>query len=439
MTAITAPSLSHPAMHLARWRLALVALSVAVVALPILRPAGPGNTGGVDLALAVAMLLALVWASVRGRPVHLPYALPVALSVLAGALAAATSGGGGGTLLALGQDLFVFGWSAAVATIGQDRQALDVFCRAWAYSAVGWAALLIFAELAGLNWLSGINARDGIRASFTLGDPNLAADYFICGLFVMRAARRPRRAVPRWIACGLVVTAVVLTLSNGGLLALLVATILGTLFSIARRRGVAAAVAAGGILALGGVAAVATVDVHGWVTRVEESSPLVRDSLGRQAESSGSRTTLAAEGIALWLHGDAVLGLGPGGTENVLRRRQAPYVKEAHDDYLAALLERGALGGVALLVLAAAVAVRCRRISAPDGVSPEYHDVVPRPELLAAAVVAVAVSAMFYEVLHFRHVWALLGLVAAVEIAGRRPGRAALPAPAGRKEPSWRR
>jgi hypothetical protein len=27
-----------------------------------------------------------------------------------------------------------------------------------------WAALLLFAELAGLNWLSGINARDGIRA-----------------------------------------------------------------------------------------------------------------------------------------------------------------------------------------------------------------------------------------------------------------------------------
>ena len=418
---LTTDLVAHPAMRLARWRLAIGAMSVAVVALPILRPAGPGNTGGVDLALAGAILLAAVWASVRGHRVHLPYALPVALTVLAGALAAATSGAGGHALLALSQDVFVFAWSATVATIGQDRQALSAFCRAWAYSAIAWAGLLLFAELAGLNWLSGINARDGIRASLTLGDPNLAADYFICGLFVMRAARRPRHTVLRWLACALVVVAIVLTLSNGGFLALLAATMLGALFSIARRRGVVVAVAAGGILALGGVAAIATIDVHGWVTRVEESSPLVRDSLGREAESGGSRTTLATEGLALWLRGGAVLGLGPGSTESVLRARQAPYVKEAHDDYLAALLERGALGGLALLLLASAVAARCRRISAPGGLAPQYREVVPRPELLAAAVAAVAVSALFYEVLHFRHVWALFGLVAALEIAGRRP------------------
>jgi hypothetical protein len=32
----------------------------------------------------------------------------------------------------------------------------------------------------------------------------------------------------------------------------------------------------------------------------------------------------------------------------------------------------------------------------------------------------VAISAMFYEVLHFRHVWALFGLIAALELTGRR-------------------
>lgn len=411
---------AHPAMHLGRWRLAIAAISVAVVALPILRPAGPGNTGFVDLALVIAMLLAAVWASVRGHQVHLPYALPVVLTVFAGSLAAATAGGGGHTMLALAQDVFVFAWSAAVATLGQDRPALDAFCRAWAYSATAWAALLLFAELAGLNWLSGINARDGIRASFTLGDPNLAADYFICGLFVMRAARRPRNAVLRFLACLLVVIAVVLTLSNGGFLALLIATALGVLFSVARKRGIVVAVATGGILALGGVTLLATVPVHGTLTRLEEASPLVRDSLGRQAESSGSREMLATEGFALLVHGKSLLGVGPGNTEETLQAQQAPYVKEAHDDYLAAAIERGPLGVVALILLGVAVAVRCRRISAPDGMAPEYRAVVPRPELLAAAAVAVAISAMFYEVLHFRHVWALFGLIAALELTGRR-------------------
>jgi len=414
-----------PAMRLGRWPLAIIAISLAAVALPLLRPAGPGNTGGVDLAVVAAMLATAAWASARLHALRLPYATPVALMVLAGALAATVSGvsGGGGahSLLALAQDVFVFAWSAAVATLGQDRAALDVFCRAWAYSAIAWAGLLVFAALAGIDWLSGVNTADGIRASFTLGDPNLAAGYFTCGLLVMRATRRPRRTGWRWLACALVLTAIVLTLSNGGMLALLVASVLGGLFTLARRRGIAAAAAVGAVLALGAGTVVATVDVRGWVARVEESSPLVRDSLGRESESGGSRAALTAESLTLWLRGDAVLGHGPGSTSAVLEARQAPYVKEAHDDYLAAIVERGVLGGFALVLLAAAVAVRCRRICAPDGLAPEYRQVVPRPELLAAAVVAVAISAIFYEVLHFRHVWALLGLVAALELTGRRP------------------
>jgi O-antigen ligase len=129
---------------------------------------------------------------------------------------------------------------------------------------------------------------------------------------------------------------------------------------------------------------------------------------------------LASEGLALLLRGDKVLGVGPGNTEATLRAEQAPYVKEAHDDYLAAVLERGPLGAAALVLLAVAIAVRSRRISAPDGLSADFRAVVPRPELLAAAAVAIAISAMFYEVLHFRHVWALFGLIAALELSGRR-------------------
>ncbi|HEU4421109.1 MAG TPA: O-antigen ligase family protein [Pilimelia sp.] len=410
-----------------RWPLAVVAISVAAVSLPLLRPAGPGNTGGVDLALVVAMLATAAWASARLHSLRLPYAMPVALMVLAGAVAATTAslsgarGGSADTVLALAQDVFVFAWSAAVATLGQDRTALDVFCRAWAYSATAWAGLLVFASLAGIDWLSGVNATDGIRASFTLGDPNLAAGYFICGLLVMRATRRPRRAGWRWLACALVLTAIVLTLSNGGMLALLVATVLGALFRLAHRRGIATAAAVGSVLALAAGTLVVTVDVRGWVARVQESSVLVRDSLGRESASGASRAALTAESVKLWLNGDAVLGHGPGRTEAVLEARQAPYVKEAHDDYLAAIVERGVLGGFALVLLAAAVGVRCRRISVPGGMAPEYRDIVPRPELLAAAVVAVAISGVFYEVLHFRHVWALFGLVAALEFARRGP------------------
>jgi O-antigen ligase len=416
-TTTTAP------VHVGRWRLTMIAISVAVVSLPLLRPSGPGNTGLVDLAVVGAMLASALWASSHSHVLRMPYALPIGMTVLAGALALATNGNRGGAItgiLALGQDVFVLCWAAAVTTIGQDRRALDVLCRAWAYSATAWACVLIMAEIFGLNWLSGINGADGIRASLTLGDPNLAADYFLCGLMVMRATRRPRGVGWRWLACGLVITAMVLTLSNGGMLALLVATTLGMLFAVARRRGLLPALALGIVFALGGAVVVSTVDVRGWVNRVEESSPFVRDSIGRETESSGSRSLIVKESIKLWMHGDSVLGVGPGNTESTLRSRQAAYVKEAHDDYFAAVLERGVLGGIALVVLACAVVVRCRRISVDGGVSQEYLSVVPRPELLAAAVAAVALSAVFYEVLHFRHVWALLGLVAALELSGRK-------------------
>lgn len=412
----------YPNSRLARWRVTQVAIGVAVVALPLLRPSGPGNTGVVDLALVGAMFACALWASTGWHRPHLPYALPVGLTVAAGALALLVSDvhlrqG----MIALAQDVFVFAWAAAVATVGRERRMLDTLCRVWAYSAIGWAAVLIVAEVAGITWLSGISSVDGIRASFTLGDPNLAANYFLCGLLVMRACRRPRRGWWRWLACAVVVTAIVLTLSNGGMLALLVATVFGALLRLVRRGAVALAVVLGTVLAIGGAAAVLTVDVHGVVTRAEESSPLVRDSIGRQAESSGSRQVLVREGLRLWLRGDTTpWGIGPANTATVLRATQSPYVKEAHDDYLATVLERGVLGAVALVLLVASVAVRSRRIVAAGGIAPSHVDVVPRPELLVAALVAIAVSALFYEVLHFRHVWALLGLVAALELSGRR-------------------
>jgi O-antigen ligase len=422
LVAETVPDAADPTRRLGRFRLTQVAICLAIVALPLLRPSGPGNTGMVDLALLVAMFASAMWASLRSQRLRLPYALPMGLTMLAGAIAVAaggaSSGAAGRGLLAIGQDVFVLGWAAAVATLGRDPKLLDMLCRAWAYSAAGWAAVLIIGELAGISAITGISARDGIRASLTLGDPNLAANYFLCGLLVIRATRRPRRRGLRVFMCALVVTGVILTLSNGGILAMLIATVAGALFRIATRRGLLPALAAGLVLVGLAGATLAAFDVHTWVTRVEQTTPFIRDSIGRQAESGGSRSMLLREGVKLWLHGETILGVGPGNTETTLRARQAPYVKEAHDDYLAALLERGLLGGIALVLLATGLAVRTRRICRPGGVDPPYLDVVPRPELLAAAVVAVAVSGMLYETLHFRHVWALFGLIAALE-AGR--------------------
>ena len=393
-----------------------VVIVVAIASLPLLRPAGPGNTGFADVGLVGAALIAALWVSGRSHRMHFPYAWPTALTIGAGALAAI---GAGGNSLALVQDVFIFSWALAVANLARDAGLLDVLMKAWAYSGVAWGCLMIVGVVAGMPWLSGTTARDGTRAALTLGDPNLAANYFLCTLFVLRACQRPRKRIPRIICCAVIIVALSLTLSNGGFLALVVATQLGWIFGLARRRGLAPALLVSGVLVVATAIAVASINFAAVADKAQQSTPLLRDSIGRQGESSSSRVDLVRTEMYLWLHDNTLIGIGPQQTEHRLRSSNASYVKEAHNDYLAALVERGVLGAFAIIMLGCAVAVRCRRIAKAGALPAAYAAIVPRPELLGALAVAVAGSAMLYETLHFRHVWALFGLIAALEIATR--------------------
>ena len=67
--------------------------------------------------------------------------------------------------------------------------------------------------------------------------------------------------------------------------------------------------------------------------------PSVKNSVGRGLQSSSEREVLARETASLYLSG-GLLGRGPNSTEATLREIQAPYPKEAHNDYVAALVER---------------------------------------------------------------------------------------------------
>jgi O-antigen/teichoic acid export membrane protein/O-antigen ligase len=401
-----------------------VIMCVAIWALPMLRPAGPGNTAPADLFLGLAIVTTALWFASRSRVMRFPYMFPVGLSILAGALAgtvaylhAYVSVGGG--LVSLIQDAFLLAWCIGIANVGRDPALLRSITRAWAISATCWAALMIIGVFGHITLLSGQDLRNGIRAAFTLGDPNLAANYFICSLLVLRATRFPQRRAIRWICCALIVTAIALTGSNGGALVLIITTALGGIFAMARRRGAVPAVIAASALAFAVLLIAPHVNVQSIVARAQSSSQLLRDSIGRQAESSSSRSTILSQTEQLYFTGDNLLGIGPGGTKGAFQKHQYSYVKMAHDDYAASLVERGLLGAVALVFLLVIVMARCRRI-AVRGLRPGYASVFPRPELLGSAVIGMFISAMFYQVLHFRHLWALLGVIAAVDLWGRR-------------------
>jgi O-antigen/teichoic acid export membrane protein/O-antigen ligase len=412
-----------------------VVMGLAIWAMPMLRPAGPGNTAPADLLLGLAILITALWFASRSHVMRFPYMFPVALSILAGALASTVAYSHayisvGGGLVSLIQDAFLLAWCIGIANVGRDPALLRSISRAWAISATFWAAIMIFGVFAHVSALSGQDLRNGVRAAFTLGDPNLAANYFICSLLVLRSARFPRRRALRWACCALIITAIALTGSNGGALVLIITTVLGAIFRMARRRGAAPAIITASVLALAVILIAPRVPLQSIVAQAQSSSQFLNDSIGRQAESSGSRSMILTQTEQLYLHFDTPLGIGPGGTKTAFQSHQFSYVKMAHDDYAASLVERGVLGALALVCLFVIVLARCRRIAARS-LRPSYASIFPRAELLGAAVIGMFISGMFYQVLHFRHLWALFGLIAAVDLWGRRDSQGT---PAGEPE-----
>ena len=388
-------------------------LGVAIIGLPLLVPGGPGNTAIADVGMLVVVAAVIVWLKREGTPVAVPYLLPVTILVVAGAVAAYHVRVGS-ALLPVVQDLFLLSWAAAVANAVRHRRwLLEVVLRAWVWSSVVWAAVLCIGRVAGISWMAGTSARDGGRASLTFDDPNLAANYFMMGLGLLLATSVVRRAVVRVLAAAVVLLAIVFTGSNGAAVGLATMAGVALLGAVGRRWGGLVVVSAS-LLGLAGLAVVVPhVDVNRIGAVAADSVQVLRDSLGRSGESSGSRQELASETFGLYLGGDLV-GVGPGQTKAALKGKGAAYVKEAHNDYLATLVERGALGGVGLVALLVVVATRLGRVAVWRQ-SAWVRDLVPRPEVLLGLGCALAVVSLFYEVLHFRHVWAFLGLVAGID------------------------
>lgn len=393
---------------------ALVALTVAL--LPFLAPAAPGNVVPADLGMVACVAVGLLWASRRACPVRWPYAPGMVLMMIGGALAATVSAGSFGSALVLLQDLVLLLWAVGLALGREDAAIVAAAATTWCRTAAVYAAIGVAAYLVGFSPLSGVTAKNGVRAAYTFGDPNLAGNYLVVSLFMVAACRRPRTTVLRHSAYLLLVVAIAFTGSNGAALTLCVGLALAGALTQYRAGGPMVGFRALIVLATVTVAAVTLVlprvSLDAVRAKASDSIPILRDSVGRSAGSTSERATLLSEGYGLYLSGDPA-GFGPARTKAHLEASQAPYVKEAHNDYLATLLERGLVGCLGLLVLGWAIGRRCVRLVL-DPVPPALRDAVPRAWLLAVILPVTAIAGGFYEVLHFRHVWTWLGLVAAI-------------------------
>ena len=393
-----------------------VVVVLSVCLLPFLDPPGTGNTAPMDVGITVAVALGLLWIARESLPVPMPYAAGVLIMLTAGALAALAAGAPGITALVLAQDLLLLLWAAVLALGARQPALVTAATRAWGISAPIYASVMVVAYLTGLNAVAGVSPEDGVRASYTFGDPNLAGNYLVVSIFVMAACERPRRPIVRRLGYLMMLTAIAFTGSNGALLTLILGVVVALCITVFRRSGAFAGTAslfgvlASAVLVLGFV--LPAIDMDAVRQEAADSAPLLRDSIARSGDSSSARGLILREGYAEWLAGD-LLGHGPGMTEETLAAAQAPYPKEAHNDYLAVLLERGVVGFVGLLVLLYAIGARCARLLTGDLPEP-FRASVPRWWLLVVIGPVMAVAGTFYEVLHFRHLWTWLGLVAAL-------------------------
>lgn len=398
-------------------------VGVAVVLLPLLRPAGPANTAVADVFLVAVVALGVLRVSRDNLEVRLPYGLGAGLMMFGGIVATMLANAPWTSTVVIAQDLLLLLWACALALGARDVTLVAAIVRAWCLVAPAYATVMVVAYIGGLSAVAGVTADNGARAAYTFPDPNLAANWLVVSLLVMVACQRPRDAGFRAVAIAIMLVALVFTGSNGGMVTLAVGVICAVALHSYRMRGLLAGIrvlAVASLFAFGtGVYVVPHVDMTALRENASASVPLLRDSIGRTDESSSTREELVSEGIGLWLSSDGT-GFGPARTKATLTRIQSPYSKEAHNDYLATLLERGPLGVVGLILFIGAVGTRCTRL-ARGTLPPAYAAVVPRAWILAAVAPVFAVSGVFYEVLHFRHLWTWLGLVAALELVATHP------------------
>ncbi len=393
-------------------RTAIVTLVLAIVFQPILHPTGPGNSSPVDLLVIAAIVTAMVWLAGTHRKLRAPYVIPAALFVAAGAASGLVSSLPSTALITVAIDILLFAWCTTVVNVLSAPRAMRYALVAWSWSGIAWAGVVIAAWLGHITPLEGLTAAEGNRVMFTFGDPNYASWYWDATIFVVYTARMPARRWMRFTGYVMLVWALALTESNGGAVALGSGITLLLMVKYYRRHGWAAAIAT--LLVVGlTVGTFFTVLPLNKIRQMAATSgqPLLVNSIGRSQQSSNERNLLIRETFELYQRSDGLLGLGPASTKPLLGAGLYPYANEAHNDFLAALDERGALGLFALLLLCGCVIIRAGPVLRRN-LSPPMAAAVPHPAGVVAAVLAVGVNSFYEEVLHFRPLWLLFGIIA---------------------------
>ncbi|MCA0144869.1 O-antigen ligase [Blastococcus sp. LR1] len=399
----------------------LAVLCLAIASMPLVNPKAPGNAAPIDAFMALALFVVFAWALRNRVLIRVPYVVPMAGLVLTGLTAALMSLAPTKGAIAVAQEIFLLLWCTAIVAVCRTPRILFLLMRVWVLSATAWAALLVAAVSVGFEPIVGATEGGGARARLFFDHPNMAGNFFMVTVFIAVAAGYPTRRSARAGAVAVLLLALLMTGSNAALLSLLGGAMVALFLHVRSRSGLVTATATALCLA-GGLAAGWFVIGQPLLAAAQQSdNPLLRYSLGRGEASAEGRVDLFASQFELYERGN-LLGIGPAGTKEALGASAAQTVKEAHNDYLATLVERGPLGLLALMALVAVIAYRSGAITRRP-LPPWLAATVPVPAALVGLCATFALTAVTHEILHYRWFWTTLGLLAAVHLLNSRaPG-----------------
>ena len=393
-----------------------VYLVLAALLVPVLEPAIGGAQAAIIDVLNAAAMLAIGFAALARRPrIDLPLIGPV-LVISVGSLIAVTNAESvTKAFVTMVQDAYLYLWFLALVVMLKDRGDQRIIRIAWMWAANVAAAIALFLLLTdGTTTFARIFGPKGFRAVGLFDGPNSLADYLMLSWFAVLSLSGQTNRFVLWGSLAFQMLALIATKSNGAMSSWLLGMALWAFIRVFSRTGSALAMVASSTLVIGLV-------LGGFWIVSESGGTALQDFkkktfMGRLEHSAEGREQIWQRLFERYQR--TPLGIAPGNSSEQRlsmghRERKHSYKsKEAHNDYLGYLVERGPLGLLGLVLLVA-LPFRALWIG--------YHKVSDRAwragaggaitAALAGGLVATTFHSLTMEKLHFRHYWMFLAIV----------------------------
>ena len=396
------------------WHLYLV-LTVALI--PFVRPIGPGQIAVGDLFNFAAIGLFLLLVLTRGQRLEVPFIGPVFL-IAAGSLIATTNAAEPGqSLLTLVQDAYLYIWFVMLANVCTRQGELKATRVTWMVvaSVVSLYGVFDLMRSHGYGFANLVSPK-GERAVGTFGNANFFADYLVVSFFVVMSLANEVSWRWRLPALGALLLGFVASKSLGGMMSLVAGLAVAFVVRAMTRRASMLALLFTGCV-LGGVVLLGVFMAREFDVGREELKVVTSQSIvGRLDKSSESRIQIWGE---LRRRFEASpLGIGPGNSSFIQlsvenrERRGSIQGKEAHNDYVGYLVERGPIAFFGLLLL---FALGYRRIARgwKSITSVRWREGTAGvwAAALAAGLTGSTVHSLTIEKMHFRHFWMFMAIL----------------------------